>query len=374
MALGYLVYERTGSAVWLAITLFFNFGVTGFLTPVSGHIADRYDRRRVMIVSDLLSAGCWVVFVFVREPVLLVAIGFVASVIAMPYWLAADAAIPNLVDEEDLAWANALMSGARSISLLAGPAIGGGLYVLGGPGLAFAVNAISFVLSAALVLTLRGGRFSKERAEDAEPERLRAAFRGFSVLVGDRVLRSLFVAWTLTYFGMNIAFVADPPLARSFGAGAFGYGMIDSSFGLGALVGAIAARRIRQADERRWVTLGFLGVAGGWFAISGTPWFWLVLLASPVAACSDSLGTVAAMAIVQRRSPDEVRGRVFAALSTAGLFANAVGFLVVGPLVEWLGPQSVYGLGGVVMAIAAATWWLPTLPGRVALAATTEEI
>ncbi len=56
-ALSFLIYERAGSAIWLAGTLFFTFGVTGALTPFAGKIADRYNRRRVMIASDLLSLG-----------------------------------------------------------------------------------------------------------------------------------------------------------------------------------------------------------------------------------------------------------------------------------------------------------------------------
>jgi MFS family permease len=92
VALSYLIYERTGSAIWLAGTLFFTFGVTGSLTPLAGKIADRYDRRLVMIASDLLSLATWLLLVFVREPIFLAAIGFVASVVALPFGLAASAA------------------------------------------------------------------------------------------------------------------------------------------------------------------------------------------------------------------------------------------------------------------------------------------
>lgn len=368
VALAYVVYDRTGSAIWLAVTFLFNFGITGFLTPFAGHIADRFDRRRVMIVSNAASAACWVVFVFVREPVALVALGFVASVIAMPYWFAVDAAIPNMVRDEDLAWANGTMGAARSISMIAGPAAGGALYAAtGGPGIPFAVNAVSFVVSAALVAAVRGVRFS-ESAQGSQPaDEHHGAFRGFAVLWGDAFLRSLFIAWTLSYLGMNIAFVADPPLARSFGVGAVGYGSIDASFGIGALLGALLARRISQEDERRWVIVGLAGVAVGWFMIAGAPFFALVLFASALAAGTHAFGTVAAYSIVQRRSADAVRGRVFAALNMAGLLANAVGFVLVGPLVEWLGAQFAYAMGGVVMVFATAAFWIPTAPGRAPL-------
>ena len=373
VALAYLVYDRTGSAVWLAATLLFNFGITGFLTPVAGHIADRFDRRRVMIVSDALSAAIWVAFVFVREPAPLVALGFVASIASLPFWFAVDAAIPNLVPEEDLPWANGTIGAARSVSKIAGPALGGLLYTAAdGPGVAFAINAGSFVVSAAIVSTIRGVAFSRPRA-GSEADEFRGALKGFSVLVHDRMLRALFVAWTLSFLGMNVAFVADPPLARSFGVGAVGYGLIDTCFGAGALVGALLARRTSADDERRWVAVGLGGVAIGWFLIAGAPVFSLVLAASALAAAMDALGGVAFYGIVQRRSQDAVRGRVFAALAMAGLMANTVGFVIVGPLVEWLGPKAVYALGGVVMVIATFSFWLPTSAGRIRTAAATDE-
>jgi Na+/melibiose symporter-like transporter len=87
----------------------------------------------------------------------------------------------------------------------------------------------------------------------------------------------------------------------------------------------------------------------------------------------DALGGVAFYGIVQRRSQDAVRGRVFAALAMAGLMANTVGFVIVGPLVEWLGPKAVYALGGVVMVIATFSFWLPTSAGRFRTAAAPDE-
>ena len=211
VALSYLVYQRTGSAIWLAGTLFFSFGVVGFLTPLAGKIVDRYDRRRVMIASDLSSLATWSLLVFVRDPAGIAAIGFVASVLAEPVGLAAVAAVPNIVGEDDLPWANGLMSAAGSVVQLVGPALGGALYALGGAGLAFGVNAASFGLSAVLVASLRGIAFAAERNPDDEVSS--SALEGSRVIRRDRFLLWITVAWTVMWLAMNIAFVADPPLA-----------------------------------------------------------------------------------------------------------------------------------------------------------------
>lgn len=156
------------------------------------------------------------------------------------------------------------------------------------------------------------------------------------------------------------AVVADPPLAGGFGVGAFGFGLIDTAFDLGALIGLLAATRIVRRAEYAWVVAGMLGVAVGWLMIAVTPWFGLVLLGSATAAGISAVGDVAGFSLIQKRTHDAIRGRVFAAQVTAGLGANMVGFLAVGPLGEALGPQAVYGLGGALALVAVALFVIPT--------------
>ena len=364
VALSYLVFQRTNSALWLAGTLFFSFGVVGLLTPFAGKLVDRYDRRRVMIASDIGSLLTWSLLAFTREPLAIAAIGFVASVLAVPVGLAANAAVPNLVeDEKDLAWANGLIAAAANAARLAGPAIGGGLYALGGASLAFIVNAASFGASALLVASVRGRSFSAERPGEEPSD---GSLEGFRVIRRDRMLLWITVAWTMMWLAMNVAYVADPPLARGFGVGPLGFGLIDTSFGAGALLGSLLAVRFVRSSARTWVAAGMLGVAAGWGMIALTPWFALVLVGSAIAAGLDAIGTVAGYGLIQRRTPDAVRGRVFAAQSAAGLSANMVGFVIVGPLVEVLGPQAVYGLGGIVSILAALAFVIPTRVSEVA--------
>jgi MFS family permease len=155
---------------------------------------------------------------------------------------------------------------------------------------------------------------------------------------------------------MDIAFVADPPLAALFGVGAFGYGLMDTVFGGGAAIGGLYARRVKEDAERRWIILGLLGVAAGWAMIAGAPLFVLVLIPSAIAAAMDTIGTVAGYNLIQRRTLDELRGRVFAAYSMTGMFANMVGFILVGPFVQAFGPRAVYAAGGVLSLVAAGVF------------------
>lgn len=356
ISVSYYVFRQTGSAVWVAGTLFFTFGVSGLFSPLAGKIADRYDRRLVMIASDLGAAACWLVLIWVRDPALVVAIAFIASVVGLPHYLAASAAVPNLAGEEELGWANGLLSAASSVSRLIGPALGGALFAFAGVGVAFAVNAVSFLISAALAASIRNVAFSRE---ELSPETRVSAWDGFRAVFQDDVRKRLLIAWMISYFAMDIAFVADPPLAAVFGVGAFGYGLMDTVFGGGAALGGLYARRLKERDERRWIIVGLLGVAVGWALIAGAPLFILVLIPSAAAAALDTIGTVAGYGLIQRRTADEVRGRVFAAYSMAGMIANMVGFILVGPFVQAFGPRAVYAAGGVLSLLAAGVFAYP---------------
>src|ERR671930_676577 len=167
-ALNFTIYARTHSAAWLAATLLMTFGVSGFITPFAGALGDRFDRRRVMIASDLAGAGCFLAMAFVSSPAGLISVAFLAAIAESPFWPASGAAIPNLAGPSELTWANSLLSMSRYGGIVIGPALGGTLLSLIGAPWVFAVNGISFVVSAALVVTVRG-RFSGARAEeDAE--------------------------------------------------------------------------------------------------------------------------------------------------------------------------------------------------------------
>jgi MFS family permease len=313
-------------------------------------IADRFDRRRVMIISDSISAVCWLGLLFTHSLPMLIGLAAIASVAELPFAVAAQAAVPNLVADEHLTQANSLLGSASNATNIIGPVLGGLLYAIGGATLPFALNAGSFVLSALLVLTIREP-FSAGTTDD---EGVKGALSGFRLILADPVLRRLTIAWILAYFSLNIAFVADVPLAQKFHVGSVGYGLIDATFGTGLLVGSLIAGRIKAGNEWRWVRLDPLAVTLGWTLIALTPWFPLVLVGQLGASLVSAMGYVAGNGIYQRRSADALRGRVFAAVHTAGLGANVIAFAIAGFAVKAFGGQSVYALGAAISVIGFA--------------------
>ncbi len=181
------IFRATGGdARWLSAALLATIGVEGLASPLGGVIADRVDRRRVMVASDLLGAGCFLAMALIRDPGALLAAAFASAVVETPFWSASVAAIPNLVPDEDLAWANSLVSVGRNVGITIGPVLGGVLAAGVGPRAVFVGNAASFVVSALLVLSVRG-RFAAPRGEGGRGDGgLRA---GFAFLLGDPALR-----------------------------------------------------------------------------------------------------------------------------------------------------------------------------------------
>src|SRR5262245_14321281 len=201
MALNFTIYERTGSAAWVAAALFLTFGTVGFVSPFASVFGARFDRRKVMIASDLGGAVFFAAMALVHAPVPLLGFAFGSALAEAPFLSASTAAIPNLVDEERLGWANGLVSLGRNAGILLGPLLGGVLVATIGPGAVFAANAVSFVVSAALVATVHGDFNARREGTDAEEHR--GVKAGFRFLIHDRVLRTVALSWLAIVLGLG---------------------------------------------------------------------------------------------------------------------------------------------------------------------------
>ncbi|HEV8421124.1 MAG TPA: MFS transporter [Actinomycetota bacterium] len=348
-ALLFVLFERTGSSRWVSLALLVTFGTRGLLTPLGGSLGDRFDRRRLMIISELLGAGCFAALAFARTPLPLLALAFLATVAETPFFPAASAAVPNLVPAGDLAWANATIAFGSNVGYLAGPALGGVLVAGVGAAAVFLFNAATFVVSAILVATVRGA-FSSQRTEEESYGGIRA---GITFMMRQPTLRTATAAFAVFAMTVGSVLVAELPLAESFGVGSTGYGLLSTTFGIGALAGSLAGRFLTESNERQVLVACSLVTAAGFGSVALAPAFWLVLVAMLVSGASDGLVDVAVEVIFQRLSPDAVRSRVIAALEAVFLLGLAVSFLFAGPLVDALGAKAAYALAGAGCAVTA---------------------
>jgi MFS family permease len=362
IALTFQIYELTNSAVWVSAVFLATFAALGILTPIGGWLGDTYDRRMVMIVSDLAAAAVFVGLVFADQPWMLVGLALLATMAEVPFLPASQAAIPNLASDEDLAWANGLVSQAFALGITVGPLIGGVLVGAVGTGAAFGINAVSFLVSAFLVWSVRG-RF-QERARDAAAGDV-PFMEGIRLVFRTRILLIVVIAEVVAYSIVGWAMVSDAPLAKLFGVGAIGFAALISTWGIGMLIGSwVAGRRMGQRPIE--IPLLFFGmiVDGLMIAMIGlSPVFAMALIVSVFGGAASGMVNVARQTFFQRAVPDRIRSRVFSVAEVVATASFILGLATAGPVIEALGVRVAYVLAGVVFILGALVL-LPALRHR----------
>jgi MFS family permease len=352
IALMVTVYAQTHSTVWMSAALFVAIGTSGIATPVAGALGDRYDRRRVMIVSELAAAACATAMAFTDRPGPLVALAALVGLAEAPFMPASNAAVPNLVPDHRLEWANSTLAIGRNIGELVGPLIGGLLTALIAPSAVFAVGAVGFLVSAALVWSVSGRRFHAEPAaqRDEHGGELRA---GFVFVWRSPVLRGITVAWMVLLFLLGPVLVAELPLAHEFGKGAAGYGVIVACWGGGAIAGSFIGRLTTRRSEARTMIWGCALIGAGFATVAGSPVFAVAMAGMLLAGVSEGAVGVAEQTIIQRCTPDSVRSRVNAAGEALALGAFALSFPAAGFLIDLLGVRGAYAMAATGCVLAA---------------------
>ena len=343
-ALNFAIFQKTQSPAWIAAAMVLTWGTGGVAALFAGSLGDRFDRKRVMVLSDIGGALAFGAMAFIDDPALLLAVAFLSALAESPFLAASAAAIPNLVDQEDLGWANGLLMIGRNVGIIVGPLIGGLLIASFGAGTVFGMNALSFLVSAGLVWSVRGAFSSAARAGD-EPANLTAGIR---FVARDRVLRAMALAWIPIQLGQGVSLVADVPLVTLFGVGALGYGALIAFWGFGSIIGSIAGRFMNRRVEPVVFAGGSILVTAMCLFVGLSPIFVGVLAAVCVMGFGEGTQGVAQQSIIQRRTPDAVRSRAFAAIDACAQIAIGLSFVVAGPVVAWLGPRGTYVFGGLV--------------------------
>jgi MFS family permease len=362
IALMVAIYDATGSAAWMSATLLLTWGATGLLTPFGGALGDRFDRRTVMIASDLAAGVAIACLALTSTPAIMLAIALLSAAAQAPFYSASTAAVPNLVTADEIAWANGTVSVGRNAGQVLGPVMGGVLVGVTDPSVVFLLNAACFAASAGLVGSVHG-RFSDRVTADADEHRgIRAGFR---FLLRDPVLRMITLAWIVLLAGVGPVLVAELPLARSFGVGSTGYGLLAASWGAGAIAGSFLGQRLGSRRERAVMILSAGGMAAGFAIIGVAGWFVIVLLGMAFAGVAEGAGSVAEQGIVQRRTPDAVRSRVIAASEAALLVAFAASFGFAAPVIHIAGVQGTYVIAAAA-SVAAAAILVPAMRGLAA--------
>jgi MFS family permease len=349
IALMVTVYAQTHSTVWMSAALFLTIATSGLASPVAGALGDRYDRRRVMIVSEIAAAGFATAMVFTDAPAPLIALAALVGLAEAPFVPASSAAVPNLVADDRLEWANSTLAVGRNVGQLLGPLIGGLLAAAISPSAVFAISAVGFLVAAGLVASVTGS-FAAGQAERESGRELRA---GFVFVWRSPVLRGITTAWMVLLFLLGPVLVAELPLAHEFGQGAAGYGVIVACWGGGAIAGSVLGRVTSRRWESRTMIWGCALIGAGFATVAGSPVFAVAMAGMLLAGVSEGAVGVAEQTIIQRCTPDSVRSRVNAAGEALALGAFALSFPAAGFLIDLLGVRGAYAMAATGCVLAA---------------------
>lgn len=359
-----LLPKLTGSGVPGALVLAIDTGVLALLLPYTGTVADRLDRRRIMMVANLSAVVGVLLLLAVRSRatavLALVAIGAIAVSKAF-YSPAATAALPNVVASQDLAAANAVAGSAWGTMTVVGASLGGVLSAVFGPYASFCIAALSLALAALLTALIRRP-LQVARDGDRRPRRAGAALLESLRYIGGRP-RVLALVTVKSAVGLgNGVLTVFPLLAAFFGVGALGTGLLFAVRGAGALIGPLLMRRV--LGHRSWllpglaISMSAYGLA--YLGVSISRWFPLVLGLVFVAHLAGGTNWVLSNFALQAEVPDELRGRVFAADMMLATLAISISQLVVGGFVDVLdGRVLIAGCGATTLCYAIG-WRLAT--------------
>ncbi|RKR88100.1 putative MFS family arabinose efflux permease [Micromonospora pisi] len=359
-----LLPQLTGSGVWGALVLAVDTGLTALMLPYSGMIADRLDRKKIMMVANLCALVAILLLLAVRDAgtawLALVAVGAVAVSKAF-YSPAAQAALPNVLAPEDLAAGNAVAGAAWGTMAVVGASLGGVLSQAVGPYACFWIAAAALAVAAGLATLIR--RPLQVPRDHAEP-----AQRGWAAL-GEALryisarprLRALVTVKSAVGLGNGVLTVF-PLLAGVYGVGAVGAGLLFAARGAGSVAGPVLMRRV--LNRRSWLLPGLaLSMSGYGLAYLGASvvnWFPLVLALVFVAHFAGGSNWVLSNFALQGEVPDRLRGRVFATDLMLATFAISISQLAVAAVVDHVDERVVLAGCGLVTLVYAIGWRIAT--------------
>ncbi|HEX8134522.1 MAG TPA: MFS transporter [Actinomycetes bacterium] len=359
-----LLPELTGSGVWGALVLAADTGITALLLPYTGTIADRIDRRKIMMTANLAALVATILLFFVRSaataPLALIAVGAIAVAKAF-YSPAASAALPNVVDRADLAAANAISGSAWGTMTIVGASLGGVVSSAFGPYVSFAVTVVCLLCAAVLTSLIRRPLQAPRDAAVPPQRAWHALVEALGYINARPRIRALVTVKSAVGLGNGVLTVF-PLLAAMYGVGALGAGLLFAIRGAGALIGPMLMRPV--LDRRSWLLPGLaisMGLYGlSYVGVAFSPWFWLVLALVFVAHLAGGTNWVLSNYALQGEVPDRLRGRVFATDMMLATLAIAISQLGAALFVDRVDERVILAGCGLITLTYAVGWRIAT--------------
>ena len=357
VAVGWQTYELTNSALALGLIGLVHFTPQFLLLLPAGHFADRHDRRRIALGAQLVQVAVAVTFAAASvagELTTAVIYGGSLFIGAAQAFQSPSirSMLPSLVDRAELPQCIAWSGAARKMAVIAGPALGGVVYLLG-PGYVYAVSAVFFVVAGVLLISVR----MPHAVRPHEPATLQTLFGGIAYIRSHPVvLGAISLDLFATLLGGTTALL--PIYARDIlDTGPSGLGMLRAAPAVGALAISIVLVKAplrNHVGRTMFACVAMFGVATIVFGLSRS--FALSLAALAVLGAADMVSVVIRTSLIQLETPDHMRGRVSSVNSMFTSTSNQLGQFESGVVAALVGAVPAVVIGGVGTLIVAGLW------------------
>ncbi|HEX2114878.1 MAG TPA: MFS transporter [Alphaproteobacteria bacterium] len=356
VAVGWLAWQLTKSGTWLGLVAFADLFPTVVLSPLAGALADRFDRLRIVVVTQIIAMlqACGLAALVYADAMtierlfaLTVALG-VANALNQPARLAL---IPSLVEREHLSSAVAINSIVFNSARFLGPAAAGFAIAHGGIGVAFLVNALTYVVFLVALALIR------LTPMDLAPSRrgiLGDTIDGYAYATRHPGIGPMLLLLAITSLCTRAFIELLPGFADAvFHRGAEGLAWLTAATGLGAMAGGLwMAQRPGIAGLTRLIVANVLLISAALIGFVATDHFLVAFVCLLVAGFSLVVNGIGAQTLVQHAAAPNMRGRVMATYGMIFRGGPAIGALVMGTLSSQVGLQLAVGAGAVLCALS----------------------
>ena len=360
-----IIYGLTENPFITSLVLVVQSAPLFILGSFGGYLADKYNRKKIIAISEFLSGltVLLILYAVTTENVLFILFSFgMLSVVGSPYMPTSDAALPNVVKKENLAEANVIFFSSWGVMAGIGAGIGGYLTTVISRNMLFAIDSLSFVLSALIVYSIKKN-LSQDSQKNEKDESI-TYVEGIKYAASKRDVFSLIITkgtFSISASGLLSLFtVLSYDIYKT---GDFGTGLMFGARGVGALVGPIAIRYFfGDSDGKLLNTIGLTIMVWGlfYFFIPFSVSLYLTVFLLVLAHCGGGSQWAFSTYGLQILTPDRLRGRISGIDYSFNFLMNTVSTLMIGYLASIYGVLFVYRLFPVLGFIFGLTWYLST--------------
>ena len=355
----YLTLE-TQSGVIMTLSTIFGFLPTFFISPFAGVWADRYNRKRLIVLSDGITALSTLVLVLLflagqRSIWILLATSAIRAVGAGIQMPAVGAILPQIVPEKELTRINGLNGSIQAVVMLVSPMISGALYQFAPMEGIFMIDIVTAALAIAIMVFLLKVPTHEKASQEQVSNYLEDMKLGFSYIQNHAFIKRLFLYFSLAFFmAAPVSFLSPLQVARSFGEDVWRLTAIEIAFSIGMIGGGLWIASwggFKNRIHSIAFAIGAMGLCT--FGMGVIPNFWIYLFLMGLVGLVIPLLNAPSMTLLQEKVEEDFLGRVFGVQSMVASSMMPLGMLIFGPLADRMAIEILMAVSGVFLMVVA---------------------